>query len=290
MAEYTSDMLNEQEMAELLEETYLDAAAVQVFTTLSDRRLPFSGAKNFRDLGGYQTMGGKSLRWGMLYRSDSLHKLTDADLKRLSDLDLDRIIDFRSPLEKEKEPDRLPVELAARLVAIPILDSSTQIYQHSRDEFVKNLKNIDAVQSMVQTNVELATCFTLELRMFLDVLLSSNGRPILFHCAAGKDRTGFAAAILLRILEVPHDMVMEDYLLSNRYFLAAHRWGLYLLRILKGKRFAEAVVGMVRVHPLYLSAAFQAIDRNHGSFENYVCSALGLTARDVEHLKSLYLE
>lgn len=270
----------------------IDSASAEArgFTAIRKRRLSFSGTKNFRDLGGYQTSDGKLVRWGALYRSGSLHKLTDTDLKRLSDLALEWVVDFRSPREKEREPDRLPAHWAARLVEIPILDSSTRIYQSSREEIVRIIKDIDPFQSLTTTNRELATCFTAEMRKFIDVILSSNGRPVLFHCTAGKDRTGFAAAILLRILGVPQEVVMQDYLLTNKYFYGAHRWHLLLLRLWKGRQIAEVASGMMRADPSYLGAAFQTIDQNHGSFENYVHEALGLNTGDVDCLKTLYLE
>ncbi len=284
-------MVTEKETDELVKNADRDAAPVQTFAGIRERRLPFSGAKNFRDLGGYRTSDGKLTRWRLLYRSDSLHKLTSSDLKRLSDLRLEWIVDFRSPREKEDWPDRLPNGIAARLVEIPIVDSSTRIYQQSsRDEILKNLKNIDPVHSLTGTNVELATRFTDEMRKFIAVLLSSNGRPGLFHCTAGKDRTGFAAAITLRMLGVPHQVVMEDYLLTNKYFYTAQRRNLLLLRLIKGKQIARVVSGMIQADSAYLSAAFQAIDQKHGSFDQYVHKELGLTAQDVEHLKNLYLE
>lgn len=287
-SKYTSIMMKEQEMVELPDHTNLQAA--QELPVFRARRLSFSGAKNFRDLGGYQAVDGKSVRWEVLYRSDSLHRLTDVDLKRLSDLGLEWIVDFRSPFEKDIEPDRLPAGIVSHLEGIPILDSNTQIYQDSRDEFVKSLKNLDPLQYMTGLNVELATRFTPEMRKFIDVLLSANGRPVLFHCTAGKDRTGFAAAITLRMLGVPQDAVMNDYLLSNKFFYTAQRWKLFLLRLLKGRQVAGVVSGMLRVHPSYLSAAFQTIDREHGTFENYVREGLGLTTRDVDTLKCMYLE
>jgi protein-tyrosine phosphatase len=278
-------------MAEHLERTDLDSAAVQSYMEVRKRRLPFSGAKNFRDLGGYQTLDEKFVRWGLLYRSDSLHKLTNSDLKRLSALDLESIVDFRSPKEKETWPDRLPAGMAARLVEIPIVDSSTQMYQNgSRDELVKNLKNIDPRQYLSGTNVELATRFTTEMRKFIDVLFASNGRPVLFHCTAGKDRTGFAAAITLRMLGVSQDVVMEDYLLSNKYFYAAHRRNLLLLRLLKGKQITQVVSGMIKADSAYLSIGFQTIDQSYGSFDNYVHEALGLTIEEVDRLRTLYLQ
>lgn len=255
-----------------------------------NRHLIFSGVKNFRDLGGYPTNEGKSVRWGMLYRSDGLHKLTDADLRKLSELNLHHIVDFRSAFEKEIQPDRLPADLLSRLIEIPILDNSTQSFQGSRDEVARNLKKIDAVQFMTRANIEFASRFTSEMKQFIDVLMSASGRPVLFHCTAGKDRTGFAAAILLRILGVPHDVVVEDYLLTNRYFYSSYRWRLMLLRLLRGKQFASVVKNFMMAQTDYLAAAFEVIDRDHGSFDKYVSNGLGVTPADIEKLKSLYLQ
>jgi protein-tyrosine phosphatase len=274
----------------MLDQVFYRKVVTEKTQMLNDRRLPFSGAKNFRDLGGYRSMDGKTVRWRVLYRSDSLHKLTDADQKRLLALALDRIIDFRAAHEKEQEPDRLPTSMNNLRVEIPILDSSTKVWHDSREEFEKNLKNIDPAIYMIETNAELASRFTPEIRQFIQELLSSNGRSVLFHCAAGKDRTGFAAAILLRTLGVPQDVVMEDYLLTNKYLLSAYRWNLVLAQLVKGKRFMSAVKAFMEASPKYLGAAFDAIDREHGSFENYIQHGLGLSKQDIDHLKNLYLE
>ena len=255
------------------------------------RRLDFFGAKNFRTLGGYKTIDGKMIRWGMLYRSDHLQKLTDTDLRHLAALNLDRIIDFRTEHEKEAEPDRLPANSGIRIVDIPILDSSTKIWNDSGKHFQKEiLKDIDPANSLIETNIEMATRFTPQMRQFIRELISANGRPVLFHCAAGKDRTGYAAAIILRILGVPLEAVMDDYLLSNQYYLSAHAWNLFLLRLVKGQRFSTVVSGFLEVQPAYLSAAFEAVDSEFGSIDGYVRDGLGLTIQDVELLKDLYLE
>ena len=255
------------------------------------RRLIFSGAKNFRDLGGYRTVDDKTVRWGILYRSDQLHKFTDADLNYLTALVLDRIIDFRAEHEKEEAPDRLPANSDIRIVEIPILDSSTEIWRDSHDLFIKeNLKNIDPAKLLIETNIELATRFTPQIKQFICELYSANGRAVLFHCAAGKDRTGYAAAIVLRILGVPLEVVIEDYLLSNQYYLSSYSWNLMMLRLMKGKRFANVVKGFLEVQPAYLSAAFEAIGREFGSFEKYIHTGLGLTGQDIKLLKSVYLE
>ena len=255
------------------------------------RHLIFSGAKNFRDLGGYQTLDGKTVRWEKLYRSDDLHKLTDADLKHLAALDLDRIIDFRAEHEKKAQPDRLPSNTNICIVQIPILDGTTKIWHEFRDEWMKdNLKNIDPAKFLIGTNIELATRFTPQLRQFIQELSSANGRAVLFHCASGKDRTGYAAAIILRILGVPQKVVMDDYLLSNEYYLSAYLWNFFVLRLMKGKRVSTVAKGFFEVQPAYLSAAFEAVDREFGSFEKYVSNGLGLTEQGIELLKNSYLE
>ncbi len=143
---------------------------------------------------------------------------------------------------------------------------------------------------MIETNIELATRFTPQMKRFVNELFSAGGRPVLFHCAAGKDRTGFAAAITLRILGVPLEVVLEDYLLSNQYYLTAHSWNLFLIRLMKGNRFSNVVKGFLEVKPAYLCAAFEAIDSEFGSFEKYVRNGLGLTEQDIKNIRNLYLE
>lgn len=106
----------------------------------------------------------------------------------------------------------------------------------------------------------------------------------------GKDRTGFAAAVLLKILGVPHNVIMQDYLLTNQYILPSFQRELTFLRIFRGKRFTEAVKAFMEARPEYLSAAFDAIDREFGSFDAYVYDALGLSIHDVNKLKAVYLE
>jgi protein-tyrosine phosphatase len=252
------------------------------------RQLPFAKAKNFRDLGGYPTSDGRRVRWGVVYRSDSLHKLNEIDLNLLASLNLSHVFDFRSENEAEREPDRLPD--AVKLVSLPMLDSSTKVWHDQRDELVKNMKSIDPAEFMLATNTELGTKFTPEYKRFYRELVTSNGRPVLFHCAAGKDRTGFAAASLLRILGVPQDVVMQDYLLTNRYFLDAYKWNLFVGSIVKGRKYMDGIRGFMKADESYLNAAFTAIQNVHGSFENYVHEGLELTEHDIERLKKYYLE
>lgn len=269
----------------------LELSGVPASETVSPiRRLPFRGAKNFRDLGGYQTTDGKTVRWNLLYRSDALHKLTDTDLKNIASLNLARIVDFRAPYETAKEPDRLPDDLAVHVLKLPMEDSSTTVWHEARDEMVRNMKTLDPVVYMKQTNLELATKFTPEYRLFFRELLACNGKPLLFHCAAGKDRTGFAAACILRILGVPFETIMQDYLLTNQYLFNAYRWEMIVAGLLRGRKFADGIRGFMRADERYLNAAFTALEEEHGTFENYVRNGLNLSEQDVMKLRQIYLE
>jgi len=252
------------------------------------RRIQLSGTKNFRDLGGYPTVDGKFIRWGVLYRSDSLHKLTKKDLQKLASLKLSHVFDFRSENEVAQEPDRLVKGI--KLIRLPMLDASTKIWHEQRNDMVKNMKTLNPPEFLRATNSELATKFTPEYKIFYQELLKSKGDPILFHCAAGKDRTGFAAATLLRILGVSHDIVLQDYLLTNRYFLDSFKLSLFIGTVLKGRKFINGIRGFMIADKSYLNAAFEALEEEYGSFENYVHDGLGLTNQDIVLLKKYYLE
>lgn len=269
-------------------ERVIEGIALRKNNGANARHIRFDGLKNFRDLGGYETADGRTVCWGRLFRSDSLHKLTDADHRRMRMLGVERVIDFRSEPEKQQRPDRLPDTF--RYVEIPIWDASTRVWHEAREDMVKDMRKYDPVKYMNETNVEFVAQFTPEFRKFVHEVLSSNGRPLLFHCAAGKDRTGFGAAILLTMLGVPWDTILQDYVLTDKYLLGAYKWNLMFAQLVKGKQFADGVRGFMRAHPEYLSTAFKTIEREYGSFETYVSDGLGFTHANVEALKSTYLE
>lgn len=252
------------------------------------RQLPVSGTKNLRDIGGYPTTDGRTVRWGVLYRSDALNKLKDDGLHTLKTMGISLVVDFRAEHEVEREPDKLPD--GARLLNLHMEDSSTKVWHEARSEMTKNMKTMDPAKFMIKTNIELATKFTPVYRKFFNELVNANGRPVLFHCAAGKDRTGFAAAVILRVLGVPHNVAMQDYLLTNKYLLSAYKWEISLARILKGKKFAEGITGFMRADERYISAAFNRLEQDHGSFENYIWNGLGLSESKIATLKKYYLE
>ncbi len=256
------------------------------------RLLNFEGIHNFRDLGGYATSDGRRVRWGRLYRSGTLHGATDADLRALQQLRLAYLIDFRSDAEKTEEPHRLPDAPRFTLVEIPIMDEGNRALVSEVMERVQSgdFSGFDPDAFMLTANRQFASQFTPQFSRFLHRVLSAQGAPVAWNCSAGKDRTGFAAAILLKILGVPDDRVMADYLASNGTSLAARRTQLKMLRLFKGDEAADKLGRMLGVDGDWLAAAFEEIDAHWGSFERYVRVGLQLTPADVVRLRDTLLE
>jgi protein-tyrosine phosphatase len=134
-----------------------------------------------------------------------------------------------------------------------------------------------------------ATTFTPKFRIFVQTVLNANGDPVLWHCTAGKDRTGFAAAILLRLLGVDQQSVFEDYLLSNRYIKVSIMQRIFVA-FTRGPRVYKLLKPLLGVQRQWLEIAFDALDREWGNFQIYATKGLGLTPGDIQKLQDLYLE
>ena len=255
------------------------------------RLLNFEGIANFRDLGGYATADGRQVKWGALYRSATLAESSRSDLYNLAQLQLATLIDFRSAAEKEAEPNRLPDPTGFKVVEIPTLDDGNKAMVGEIMARIEsgNFDGFDPNALMLEGNRQFASTFTPQFTQFLQTVLAANGAPVLWHCSAGKDRTGFAAAILLRILGVPQDVVMQDYMASKQHALAARKSQLMLLRLFKGEEAADKLTVLLGVDESWLNAAFERIDASWGSFDNYVHAGLGLTEADVAQLRATLL-
>ena len=256
------------------------------------RLLNFEGIANFRDLGGYPSDSGKQVKWGTLYRAGTLAHSSDADLRNLGQLQLVSLIDFRSSQEKEEEPNRLPDPTGFTVVEIPTLDDGNKALVGDIMARIDsgNFDGFDPNLAMMTANRQFATEFTPQFRQFIRTVLEADGAPIVWHCSAGKDRTGFAAAILLRILGTPRDIVMQDYMASREHALEARKSQLLLLRVFKGEEAADKLAIMMGVEEAWLNAAFEEIDAQWGSFDNYVSQGLLLSSADIQRLRKNLLE
>jgi protein-tyrosine phosphatase len=255
-------------------------------TLVAERGMPFEGTPNFRDFGGYHTSDGRRVKWGYLYRSGQLSGLTECDLRLLSSLDLDVVCDFRRVEEQERDPSQLPSP-GPDVVSLSITPGSNSGFLTEASSY----ENTDR-QAMFDFMVEINRDFALQQaqafgRMF-ELLLRGEGTRMLVHCAAGKDRTGFAAAIVLLALGVPRATVMADYLLTAEYFKPESELGRLRAKYDMDLE-AEVMMPVLEVYPEYLQSALDAIDEQFASVDDYLERQLGVDASAREALRNLYL-
>lgn len=259
----------------------------------NNRRLKFNGLVNFRDLGGYETNDGRVVKWGKLYRSDGLHSLTDKDKIDFINLGIKSIFDYRSKGEVDKKPD--PVFEGTEYVNISAmtLEDGNEVNLDMED-ITKNIEEIRAIKNPLdilgKRYVQMA--FGNEAyRKLISYALDEDKYPILQHCAAGKDRTGIGAAILLLAIGVPEDRVIEDYLLSQEYFNEPNEEYKKGIKGIKEFPEAEALLdALMGVRKEYIEGFLSAIKEKYKSMEEYLEYEFGLTKDKKEKLKNILLE
>lgn len=260
------------------------AAPVAAVSTHS-RVLPLQGGQNFRDLGGYRTTDGRTVRWKMLYRSGSMHFLTPADTAYLEKLGIRTVCDFRDTRERAIEPVVWPAGTPPRILTDDYVMDTAGIGKTAPGPVPTSQ---DARATMTALYPRLLTQFNGQYRRMFAELLAGRA-PLAFNCTAGKDRTGVAAALLLTALGVPRSTVIDDYLLSNRYFdpakvvrtddQASAQWRKLPPAVLKAYMAADRT---------YIEAVFRAIDRHRGGTAGYLRDELGLTPTRLAKLRRLY--
>ncbi|MEN3976121.1 tyrosine-protein phosphatase [Emcibacter sp. SYSU 3D8] len=251
--------------------------------TAPQRRMDLQGASNFRDLGGYEAADGRKVKWRHLYRSNSLAALTDTDLEHFGGLGIKVICDLRREEESVEAPSRLPASNAPTILQLPIgpqrKDSKLYEYLWSGEATEEQLRDV-----MKGIYREFAIKFAPQYAEFMRRVARADQLPLLFHCAAGKDRTGFAAAIILEALGVSRETILEDYALTNDY---ARR---NLIDKYPELKSPELFHTMMAANPDYLLASYAAVNEAFGSFDGYLTEGLGMTAQAKEDLRALLLE
>ena len=255
------------------------------------RRIALRGMCNLRDLGGYATDDGRIVKWGVLYRSDAVRPGNPDSLAALVRMRLVTIIDFRSAEERGRIPDLLPENQTIRLVSIPVFDGPTSIENVVKEHLrAGTAGTIDTKSLFIEAYEQLPRDFLPQFKAFVREVMDAGGKPVLFHCAAGKDRTGFASALLLRMLDVPASTVLEDYMLSNRYMMKFKFSIRLMFRIRYGAKAYRVMKSLAPITPEFMEAAFGNIDALYGSFDNFVRQGLCLGESDIVRLKDMLLE
>jgi protein-tyrosine phosphatase len=253
-------------------------------TASRDRLVPLDGALNFRDLGGYPAAGGRTTRWGRVYRSDGLDQLTDADLDRLSRLGIRLVCDLRNDHEVRDAPSRLPSHPTLRHLRHPI-------GQH-RDDAPPLLERILAGKVREFSAGQMADLYVTMLEIagptFAQVVLLAAdpaNHPMVFHCTAGKDRTGVAAALLLGVLGVADDDLLDDYELTTTY-RSATRIESLRPRLTQVGVDVDAVRAYLSAERPVLAATLGYIRTRWGSIEDYLFDAGGLDHATVQQARA----
>ncbi|MDG0980096.1 MAG: tyrosine-protein phosphatase [Halieaceae bacterium] len=254
------------------------------------RHIPLDGAPNFRDFGGHPVaQAGRRVKYGRLFRAGHLADLSHADLEVVNDLGISHLYDFRRSFEQEYKPNHPAVLVSIdHIIHLDITPGN----QAGSLDVVTNAESLpsESHDFMCEINRELALSHQSSFRQVFEGLLADPEATILVHCAAGKDRTGFAAAVVLLALGVELQVVMQDYLLTQCYFLPHEQ-----IPMLRDKYGFDGVSDQV-LEPIvatrleYLQAGIQAMIEHSGSIDQYLLDAFGLGESERQLLRERLTE
>ncbi|WP_376740277.1 tyrosine-protein phosphatase [Listeria booriae] len=257
-------------------------------TVIGERTIPLEGCFNFRDLGGYVNTAGKTVKWGKLYRSSLLTNITEKDKDTLEKLGVSWICDLRSTSEIAAKPTPALAHIKNRHIPIgtaknestesqkidipddhrvyePLMGESYRVFAQSKDGF----------------------------REIFNDIIEKEEVPFLFHCTAGKDRTGVLGALLLKLLDIPENTILADYELTNQYAdnILGEMQGLVNAFSNSEKKIdLENFRPMAEARPAYLEIAFDEMQKEYGSVDAYLEKGIGITPSEKAKFQTMMLE
>ena len=262
------------------------------------RVLYLKSGSNFRDFGDYPTLENKRIQKGIFFRSASLNSIVDKeDLDYLKNFKFKTVIDLRSTEEQQLQPDTW------------VLEQRSINYQFHEYSFLKIMEGMNTEKKVRRESYGgselyyrvMHKIFIPQLKLFFKEILNEK-TPIILHCSGGQDRTGFVVAIMLKLFNVSNDLIYEDYLLSTDLRNPELEFiGIDLHKEAEKNAFAKFMVSYVsdnprdNVKPLrnksgvpFIKIALDEILSVHGSVESYVINEIGLSQKDVSHLRHIY--
>ncbi len=263
---------------------------------MTSRRIAFNRLANTRDLGGLKTSDGRVIKEGMLIRSAQLVYADAEDREKLSEM-VGLVLDFRNDLEAQESPD--PELPGVRYIHLPILEklaAGMTRDENSSEQVVKDMA-FEPVKARVYMmglydNLVTSPFSVSQYSRFIDLLLEDREKAVLWHCTAGKDRAGFAAVIVERLLGVPEEDVVEDYLATN-IFLKGELEGIISSvekKIgVKSEILREALGYLFSAKIEYLNALNTKIDELYGSFDAFARFALKVDDEKRARLRERFL-
>lgn len=246
-----------------------------------DRWIELGGCYNFRDLGGYETTDGRQVRWRRLFRSDGLHGLTAADVERLHELELSVVIDLRATDEIERDGRGT------------LFDSGRVSHRHH--PFVERVASAEPRDpSSIPSDMAVVYQGIIDgarpaIAAIFDALAHEATYPAVFHCVAGKDRTGITAGLVLRVLGVPDDVIVRDYALTELAMqrrMAASQTG---AASGESERYATITPHLLRAEPETMVRTLTTIDTAYGSTTAFL-EECGVTGDQLSCMRRLLLD
>jgi protein-tyrosine phosphatase len=246
-----------------------------------ERNLGLRGARNFRDLGGYQVLGGARTRWGRVFRSDALI-LEDLDFDTFASLGIRTVYDLRSDQERESTPNRLPDPSSHISELVSLMSESAA--PPPLDELIG-----DGEAFLADVYLHILKRSATSLGRILSGLADETRLPAVFHCAAGKDRTGMVAALLLSVLGVPEQDILDDYELTSRY-RTSERLNAVMERLRTERGVPpEVAAGILRTPRWAMQSVLADIRQNYGDVEQYLIGPAALDPSVPDRLRRLLL-
>jgi protein-tyrosine phosphatase len=259
-------------------------------TRVAERVLPLAQGSNFRDLGGYPAADGKTVRWGMIYRSGATPMLTKADMAMISGLGLKEMVDLRSSEERTLAPSKIE--------GVPYTAVGYSMMRMMGDRTAP----ISGDEQMHAVYRQMPTLLAPQLRLVFGELLEGGG-AVAYNCSAGQDRTGFTSALVLSALGVPRATIVEDYHLSTTYRRPEFEMPIFDAAAQAANPVAKMFAGyqadpqLKTPQPLrdgqgrsLLDFALAEVETRYGSIEAYLDKELGVDAADIAKLRAMYLE
>ena len=245
--------------------------------TVANRHIYFKEVVNFRDIGGLKTTEGKTVKWGKIFRSDNLSNLKASEFSKFNDLNIKTVFDLRTSHEIKGKEDNLPMD--TEYIHFPTLEDNEDLLSKMRARVIngevsdKQSLNLmlDLYRSVISDNIP-------SLKKLIHQIVDSND-AVLYHCSAGKDRTGVVTALLLSILKVDRETITQEYMLSNYYRRAKLEKiirKVKVAKLVKTRIELQAIQNFMSVDECYLNAAFTEIDTKYGGIDQFIQNQLGI--------------
>jgi protein-tyrosine phosphatase len=250
-------------------------------TMTRSRHVPFEGARNVRDLGGYPTTDGGTTRWGLVYRADGLQSLTPGDVERYAELGIRTTYDLRRDSEREQRPNRVPS--TSLCITTPMdeagvtIEATTMFDERSGEVMLRTIYG----GLLTYSGALLGTMFT--------EMSAPEGTPALFHCHAGKDRTGIVAAVLLDALRVEREVILDDYVMTTEFRKREHQEDSFQ-NLVKSGMAPEAAAGVLGAPRWAMAETLAELDSVYGGVDSYLVQQCAMEPTTIDRLRGQLVE